>query len=119
VFVWRHGQNGREWLVLHRSIFGRDFEGDWAWSSPGGALEHAEDPDRAACRELLEETGLDLACKRIDREAGPALVYVAEAPAHAEVRLSPEHDRYEWLSTEQAAARCRPTWVGALFEELA
>lgn len=119
VFVWRDGPDGREWLVLHRSVFAEDFEGDWAWSSPGGALEQSEDADRTARRELLEETGLDLACARIDVNAGAAVVYVAEAPPAAEVCLSAEHDRYEWLSTEEAAVRCRPAWVGALFAELA
>lgn len=118
MFVWREGADGREWLLLHRSHFGADFEGDWAWSSPGGALEPGEDPDVAAPRELLEETGLSLKCMRVGLDAGPAVAYLAQAPPAARVRLSPEHDRYQWVTAQEAAHRCRPAWVGALFEEL-
>ena len=46
-------------------------------------------------------------------------VFVADAPPDAEVRLSAEHDRFEWVPTIEAAARCLPAWVGALFQELA
>ncbi len=118
VFVWREAAGGREWLVLHRSLFDVEFEGDWAWSSPGGELEPSEEADRAARREVLEETGLELECERVDVDAGPAVVYLAQARGDAEVHLSSEHDRYEWLSTQEAATRCLPAWVGALFGEL-
>jgi hypothetical protein len=37
----------------------------------------------------------------------------------ADVRLDDEHDRYEWLSLEQAAARCLPVLVGESFRRVA
>lgn len=119
VLVWRQGASGREWLVLHRAIFGDDVRSDWAWSSPGGTLEPGEEPDVAACRELLEETGLDLVCAPVEVGVPAISVYVAEAPAGAAVALSNEHDRFEWLSTTEASSRCRPGWVGAMYEAFA
>lgn len=40
-------------------------------------------------------------------------IYLAEAPVDAQVQLSQEHDRYEWLPLEQAAARVLPERVRA------
>jgi hypothetical protein len=39
-------------------------------------------------------------------------VFVAEAPADAVVVVDDEHDRFEWLPTAQAAAKCLPPLVG-------
>ena len=116
VLVWREGADGREWLLLHRALFSAEFDGDWAWSAPGGAIEPGEDADAAAARELVEETGLRIPCSRLDIDAGPVDVYVAEARKDAAPRLSAEHDRLEWVSTDEAVRRCLPSWVGALFE---
>src|SRR5207248_4051129 len=57
IVVWR--RNPRlEVLLLHRSMFGQSFAGDWAWTTPGGAREPGETAATTAACELFEETGL-------------------------------------------------------------
>lgn len=56
-----------------------------AWTLPGGGLEPGEDPERAARREVTEETGYRVA---IDKLIG---VHSRVIPAHR--RLTPGHDR--------------------------
>jgi 8-oxo-dGTP pyrophosphatase MutT (NUDIX family) len=111
VDVWRRRGSTVEFLVLHRALWGESFEGDWAWSTPGGGLEPGEDPYIAAHRELVEETGLTL--DLVETTCGPrtTIVFSAEAPRDAVVALSPEHDRYEWLTLREASARCLPLWA--------
>jgi 8-oxo-dGTP pyrophosphatase MutT (NUDIX family) len=116
VIVWREGLRGREFLLLHRlAPGGADYEGDWAWTPPSGARFPGEAPDDAARRELLEETGLELPFTRV-QEAAPTedvALYVAEAPPDAEVVLDDEHDRFVWMSLEDAVRTCLPPEVGA------
>jgi len=79
IVVWRRTPR-IEVLLLHRAIFGADFEGDWAWTSPGGALHDDESPESAALRELREETGLQLVCTAVDAAIEPGFdvsVFVA------------------------------------------
>lgn len=108
--VWRRGDAGVEVLVLHRAHEGPDYAGDWAWTPPGGGIEPGETFEECAQRELLEETGLDLVLTRTSRPGGFA-IFAAEAQAHHEVVLSDEHDRYEWVSVEDACVRCLPARV--------
>ncbi|MBA3330077.1 MAG: hypothetical protein H0T39_04240, partial [Actinobacteria bacterium] len=43
VVVWREGERGREFLLLHRMApGGAGFEGDWAWTPPSGARQPGE-----------------------------------------------------------------------------
>ena len=111
VDVWRRSGSLLRFLVLHRALWGPEFEGDWAWSTPGGGLEPGEDPHAAAARELREETGLEL--DLVATRCGPptTIVFAAEAPVDAEVTLSPEHDRFDWLTPREARLRCLPLWA--------
>jgi 8-oxo-dGTP pyrophosphatase MutT (NUDIX family) len=118
VIVWRAGEYSREYLVLHRRTpHGADYEGDWAWTPPSGAREPDEHIDDTATRELREEAGLELPVTRIagGNEDWPA--YAAEAPPDAEILLNEEHDRFRWLSAEEAERVCLPMLVGRSIRE--
>jgi len=120
VVVWREGDGGREFLVLHRAHFGLEFAGDWAWTPPSGARQPGEPPDEAAARELHEEAGLELPFE--PAESWPSLevaLYVAQAPRDAEIVLGAEHDGFRWLPLAEAAARCLPAEVAACLEHAA
>jgi 8-oxo-dGTP pyrophosphatase MutT (NUDIX family) len=122
IVVWRRTPAVRV-LLLHRSQFGSEFDGDWAWTTPGGGREPGEDPAAAAARELFEETGLALDCEPVQSEIArdqPGIdvaVFAAEAPADAIVLLSEEHDRYEWVGSE-SLTRCLPAWVHELYHDV-
>jgi len=111
VDVWRLQQGELRFLVLHRARWGVEFDGEWAWSTPGGALEGGEDPTEAARRELFEETGLTLELARTNCGPATTVVFAAEAPAGADIVLSPEHDRFAWLTLGEARSRCLPAWA--------
>jgi 8-oxo-dGTP pyrophosphatase MutT (NUDIX family) len=119
ILVWRHARGGREWLVLHRAHEGPDYAGDWAWTPPAGARLPGEALVACAERELREETGLSLSLTETGLGSDEWPLFVAEASASAEVRLDDEHDRYEWLTLEDAAARCFPAFVGESFSVVA
>ncbi|HEY8552705.1 MAG TPA: NUDIX domain-containing protein [Thermaerobacter sp.] len=116
VVVYRCGAV-QEFLLLHRAHRGPDFEGDWAWGPPAGARLPGEAVFACACRELAEETGLRLHPVAVDAWDDPGwAVFMAQAPAGARVRLSPEHDRFVWVRLEEAVARCRPRLVARQLE---
>jgi len=113
VYVLRQAAPGLEILVLRRGPAGRS---PGSWETVHGTVEADETPVAAARRELREETGCDpirlynasrvesFYRHRVDEVAlGPA--FVAFVDRAAEPRLSPEHDRAEWLAPAAAAAR--------------
>jgi predicted metal-dependent hydrolase/8-oxo-dGTP pyrophosphatase MutT (NUDIX family) len=113
VVVWRPGENGREYLILHRSTGrGPDYEGDWAWTPPSGLRNPGEDADASARRELREETGLELPVHRTGFGTDEWPVYATQAPREADVILSEEHDRFRWVPADEAERLCLPAMVG-------
>jgi 8-oxo-dGTP pyrophosphatase MutT (NUDIX family) len=113
VYVIRGAASGLECLVLRRGPGGRC---PGSWETVHGHIEPGERPAEAAARELEEETGLVPARlynvsrvesfyqHRID-EVALVPVFAAFVTQQAAVRLGPEHDRYEWLPTQEAASR--------------
>jgi 8-oxo-dGTP pyrophosphatase MutT (NUDIX family) len=108
VVVFRRAADGVELLLLHRAIEGPDYAGDWAWTPPAGARLPGEPIERCARRELREEAGLDLEVTRTECGSVDWPLFLVEVPPDAEVTLDAEHDRYEWVSCQDALGRCRP-----------
>ena len=91
-------------------------------SGNGAAHQDHASRERAveACaeRELEEEAGLRLAMKLV--VADPTWpVFLAEAPQDATVRLSNEHDAYQWVTLGDALDLIRPGAVACQFERAA
>ena len=113
--MFRQGENGREYLLLHRVTKLGSF-----WQGVTGAIEEGETLLKAAAREVLEETGISPAKFRsldftysfpvIDewRKAyGPGPNEIVEHVFAAEVdgsapTLSWEHDAWGWHGPEAA-----------------
>ena len=115
VFLFRQGENGREYLMLHRVTKLETF-----WQGVTGAPEEGETLLQAAAREVLEETGFSPAeIRSLDfsysfpvigewrKSFGPGPVEIIEHVFVAEVdgsdpTLSWEHDAWEWQVPEAA-----------------
>lgn len=106
VYRWQRGRV--EFLMLHGSHV-EEGSGDWEWTPPSGARRPGEGIQNCARRELLEETGLSIDIREAEHaQDGEWHVYCAAATMDDHVLLDQEHDRYEWLSAEEALQRCHP-----------
>ncbi|HEX7064120.1 MAG TPA: NUDIX domain-containing protein [Bacillales bacterium] len=113
IVVYKKLKKEPYFLVLHRAhVDGEDYEGDWAWGPPAGARLPGEPVETCMERELFEETGLELTAGLTDIGDESWYVYYAEAPKDAQITLSEEHDKFEWLPAEEAASRCLPPFIG-------
>jgi dATP pyrophosphohydrolase len=114
---------GRDVLLLERAARAG------FWQSVTGSLDRLDEPlERAAAREVLEETGVDAGAARLKRwnvvytfEIYPQWrhrfaagvvhnvehVFALELPKRVPVRIAPdEHVAFTWLPWREAAARC-------------
>ena len=115
LFVVKH--NGGDWrvLVLQRAPDGKR---PGSWETVYGKIDAREKPEKAALRELREETGLE--CESLynvtvssfylhaDHTIQMCITFAAFVPDDALVTLSEEHQRFEWLPLEGASDRF--TW---------
>lgn len=119
VCIFRWIAREPQYLLLQRADNEELYPG--LWQIVTGSMKKNESADKAALRELEEETGLLL--KRfwtvpivdsffdIRNDAVQMVpVFAAEVDAALNVRLSHEHQHFEWLA--YAVARERTVWPG-------
>ncbi len=108
IVVASRSPSGWRYVLLHRAHHGPDWEGDWAWTPPA-LRKPGETIEACAVRELCEETGLVSRPFPVLVEDTDWAVFALEVPWGTEIAVDgTEHDQYEWASSAQALARCRP-----------
>jgi dihydroneopterin triphosphate diphosphatase len=119
VCIFRRSRGKTQYLLLQRADDEELYPG--IWQIVTGSLKKKERAEKAALRELKEETGLKL--KRfwtvpfldsyfdIKKDAVQMVpIFAAEIDMMLSVHLSHEHQRFEWLAYEEA--RERIAWPG-------
>lgn len=97
-------------LVLRRS--GTHPHVPFTADLPGGTLDEGEDSRQALVRELHEEIGIDISHCSIEligsklirrgvRFVRTDLYEVRNFPSRPKIRLSHEHDQYEWVAIKK------------------
>jgi len=94
-------QDGK-FLALHKKII----KDDWL-ELPGGRMEFGESAEETVIREVFEETGLTVKPVKLldtwnsvhDDYQVTGIIYSCKIES-GELRLSNEHDRYEWLTAD-------------------
>ena len=101
---------GGRCLVLRRSMASKHHAGMWEF--PGGKLDPGETFDVALLREIREETGLEAQLTRVAGagesempERMIAYIFMEARAECAEVRLSDEHDSFQWIE---------PAWLATV-----
>ena len=113
VYIVRQRAMVLECLALRRAPGGRC---PGSWESVHGHIDAEEPPQAAAMREVEEETGLtplhlynlsrvELFYQHRLNEVALIPVFVAWVAENTVVTLSPEHDRFDWLTFERARQR--------------
>jgi len=118
VYVIRH--NAGDWRVL-ALLRSPDASRPGSWELVYGKIDAGERPERAAVRELREETGLEARALynvtvnsfylHTTQTIQMSIVFAAFVAEDSEVALSDEHQRFEWLSVDEACDRF--TWPRA------
>jgi 8-oxo-dGTP diphosphatase len=95
-------------LVVRRSAGSKNDAG--CWDFPGGKVDAGERFDTALLREIQEETGLSVELAKILgaaesnlRDRKVAYLILEARLVQGQVRLSEEHDGFEWMTLENLA----------------
>ena len=97
-------------LLLRRSAVNKHFVGCWEW--PGGKVDAGEDFAHAVVREAWEESGLEVELTGVagvtefEIEKVHVVVLAMDVRvAGGELRLSEEHDAFDWVALADLAGR--------------
>ncbi len=131
IIFFLNTSKGRRYLVIRSSHHGEDGKHSF-WDFPKGLLEKDEDGIAAAKREATEEAGIGEFViipgfketiryfVRRDRDKKAVLKFVAMFLAEAKsdrVKLSWEHDLYEWRTCREAKERLSRIEMRAALEK--
>jgi len=101
------GNTNDKILLLRRSEHETSKHG--LWELPGGKLEKKQTPKEAALQETLEEAGLEpLIIRTLKPHVDDKMKkiyhgFISRIKAKSiEVKLSDEHDKYSWMTVEEA-----------------
>jgi len=99
-------------LLLRRSL--TDMRRPGEWDLPGGGVDDVEDFALAACRELMEEAGIEVPARHMHLAyaatdwyedtsvSANRFLFVTQLANDVIVRLSKEHDEFKWVDVETA-----------------
>lgn len=119
IIFFRNTSQGRRYLVIRSSYHGKDGKHNF-WDFPKGLLDKGEKAIDAAIRESKEEVGISNPDPlpnfketvryfvRRDKDKKVTLKFVAIFLAEVKtdkVKLSWEHDKFEWLSAGETYKR--------------
>jgi type II secretory ATPase GspE/PulE/Tfp pilus assembly ATPase PilB-like protein/8-oxo-dGTP pyrophosphatase MutT (NUDIX family) len=115
LFVIKHNDGDWRVLTLQRTMDGKR---PGSWETVYGKIDAREKPEKAAQRELREETGMEAEALynvtvssfylHPSKTIQLCMTFAAFVSEDAHVVLSDEHQRFEWLSIEDACDRF--TW---------
>jgi 8-oxo-dGTP pyrophosphatase MutT (NUDIX family) len=115
LFVIRHNAGDWRVLTLQRAADGKR---PGSWETVYGKIDAREKPERAAVRELREETGLEAESLynvtvssfylHASNTVQMCVTFAAFVAVDAHVVLSDEHQKFEWLTLDAACERF--TW---------
>lgn len=110
IIIFRNTPKGREYLIVHASGTGEGTSRPDFWDFPKGLLEKGEKGIDAAVREAKEEVGVEnflfvegfketvrYFTRREGRPVPKFVVMFLAEVKDDKVKLSWEHDKYEWL----------------------
>ncbi|MFL5501482.1 MAG: ATPase, T2SS/T4P/T4SS family [Gemmatimonadaceae bacterium] len=115
LFVIKHNAGDWRVLLLQRTAGGKRPN---SWETVYGKIDAREKPEKASIRELQEETGLAAESLynvtvssfylHTSNTIQMCITFAAFVSEEAEVTLGEEHQRFEWLSLDEACERF--TW---------
>ncbi|MEU3351560.1 NUDIX domain-containing protein [Streptomyces sp. NPDC037389] len=93
------------------------------WELPGGVLEIQESPEAGACREVLEETGVEVDVERLtgvykNMARGIVALVFRCRPIGGSERTSDESAAVSWLTPEQVTATMTEAYAIRLLDAL-
>jgi 8-oxo-dGTP diphosphatase len=93
------------------------------WEPPGGVLELEESFEAGVRREVLEETGVDVAVERLtgvykNMSRGVVALVFRCSPVAGELMPTSESQRVQWLSLSQVEQRMSPAFAIRVLDAL-